>query len=284
MENSKSKGNLYIGIVLALMAVALGVQSFLIYKLMNDKNGGTSKINANVTKDSSITLIPRIQPNTYAKHLNKGGQTANSAVNGGGSAKIALPPLPRLNVNMNGKGGKPVITAPPQTAMNQPRLNPFPQVGGNISAIRGMMRMNMRDEMERMRKMMDSMFNMNMAPLSAFNMNLPPISMGNSSGFNRQSGFAMRSPALSQKNGEYVFKLNVPGMDKSGIKANINGNILTIFGTKKTQTSNQGNTGSSYTSSYSSFQNSFPLPGPVKANQMKMNYDNNILTIRIPKA
>ena len=273
MKDAKSKGNLYWKIAVVMMALALGVQSVLIYRMMNDKKSDAT--NENEANTSSIALIPRIQPQVFTPQINQGGHTANLAPTGGGNANMSLPPLPQLNINVNGQGGNPVITAAPQTGMNQPQFNSFQQGGGgNINSIRTRMRMDMRSEMERMRKMMDSMFNMNRSPLS----------MRRSGGFNRPSGFSMRSPAISQKNGEYVFKVNIPGMDKAGIKANINGNMLTIFGTKSTQSNNQGNVGSSYTSSHSSFQNSFSLPGPVKADEMKMKYENNTLTIRIPKA
>lgn len=267
MKDGSSTENLWWKTAVVAMALAIGVQSVFIYRMVSDKQSATPQVNE--SNDSSIALIPRIRHRPPTQQINKIRQPANIAPNNCGSnANLSLPPLPQLNIKVNGQGNNPVITAAPQTGMNQAQFNSLHNRGSNIATIRSKMRMDMRSDMERMRRIMDSMFNMNIGSFS-----------------NRAtSGFSMRSPAISQQNGEYVFKVEIPGMDKSGIKANINGNTLTIFGTKRMESNSQGNMGGSYSSSFSSFQNSFSLPGPVKADQMKMEYENNTLTIRIPKA
>jgi HSP20 family protein len=141
----------------------------------------------------------------------------------------------------------------------------------------GMMGMDMRREMERMERIMNSFFRMGGVP--HLNAAIPTPR-----GFGATTTFSMSSPSITEKNGKYIVKLKIPGMDKSEVKAKIQGNMLTISGMKRMESDNQGKNGRSFVSSYSSFQNSFSLPGPVKADKMKMEYDKDTLTIKVPKA
>jgi HSP20 family protein len=92
------------------------------------------------------------------------------------------------------------------------------------------------------------------------------------------------SPTISEdKNNNYIVTLHMPGLDKSEINAEINGNILTISGVKREESSRNINGGRTYTASYRSFQNSFSLPAAVKSKGLKLDYNNDILTVKIPK-
>ena len=73
-------------------------------------------------------------------------------------------------------------------------------------------------------------------------------------------------------------------MDPKEVKASVDNNILTLSGVQKEEIENKSQYGTSYNSSYSSFQNSFSLPGPIKSKGLKMEYNNNTLSVIIPKA
>ena len=272
MNEKKTTGERFWKITVLVMMMMLGTQSFLMYTMMNDKKGESSTT-LNESSDALTTLTPRKTNPLPTCQLNQTFKSAPPAISNNGQSNISLPPLPQVNINMNGQNGRPILNQPPQCSMQQTSPN-YIRHGTNINSIRNHMRMNMIDEIAQMKRLMNSVFNMQ--TFSGF--------MGGPSGFVNQSNISIGSSAISQKGDEYVFKIEIPGMDKSGIKANINGNTLTIFGTKRSETSDQGQMINSYSSSYSSFQNSFSLPGPVQADKMKMEYDNDILTIRIPKA
>jgi len=83
----------------------------------------------------------------------------------------------------------------------------------------------------------------------------------------------------------YLVRMKIPGLDKSDIKTEVNDDMLTVSGTQKEDLQNkQGNRVVSSRHNEQSFQTSFSLPRKVKADDVKVEYEKDILTIRIPKA
>jgi len=116
-------------------------------------------------------------------------------------------------------------------------------------------------------------------------------SVGRRVGGGRMGSFSTRSnskssmqPTLSQDRNNYIVKLVIAGLDTGELKASIDNNILTLFGIQKEEIERKSQYGSSYISSSSSFQNSFSLPGPIKRDGVKIQYENDILILTIPKA
>jgi HSP20 family molecular chaperone IbpA len=60
--------------------------------------------------------------------------------------------------------------------------------------------------------------------------------------------------------------------------------MLTIAGTQKEEVKNTQGQSFSSSTSYKQFQSSFNLPGRVKSEGMKVDYDKDVLTITIPRA
>ncbi|MEJ2611536.1 MAG: Hsp20/alpha crystallin family protein [Candidatus Thiodiazotropha sp.] len=91
---------------------------------------------------------------------------------------------------------------------------------------------------------------------------------------------------LKDQGDNYLVKVNIPGVNENNIDINLNGRLLSLSSqTQGTEqlTSDQGKVTQKdqYVSTY---QQAFTLPGPVKASGMKTQFQNNSLTITIPKA
>lgn len=262
-------------VAVVVLIILAGVQTAVIYYALNRK--GNSRVEQ-FTQEDAI-LRPRL--NFPMQNSQPVVQQTQSMVNASPQVQsLQPPPLPKLNIDPNNMPG---IRPSPQVAqqqaqspamqpnhqrMNMPRAFNMPQLrmgmGGHL---------DIREEFERMQKMMDSMFG----------------NQGMSAAMNRHAaarGLSMRevAPTLKDEGSNYVVKLTIPGLDKSEINAEVNNNILTLSGVQKEETEDNSQYGRSYSSSSSSFRNSFSLPGPIKSEGMKVDYNNNILTVIVPKA
>ena len=251
-----------------VLILLLCVQTFFTYRAMNP---GTEVSPAVVNREESITLKPRsvtISPNQTG--VQQGAQAP--------ARQLALPPLPRVNLNMNNVSGvKPAPpqqisqVSPPQNQAMRSRMSHMPS--GMMSIRRqNPFDMDMRAEMAEMEALMDSM----LADMGGHRSHFPSFGRG----VNHSS-----APSVSvDKDQNYIVKLKIPGLDKSEVKADVTGNILTVSGVRKEEQTASRNGSNSYMSSYSSFQNSFSLPGPAKSDGLKMNYKGDTLTIKVPRA
>ena len=274
MSNEERKGNYFWKGAVAVLILVLCVQTFFTYRALNSRRE-VSPIALN--KEESVTLKPRsitVYPNQAAVSQQTASQQAKQAP----VRQLAMPPLPQVSLNMNNVSG--VKPAPPQQVnqINQPqnqtmrsRMSCMPS---GMMSIRSQnpFDMDMRAEMAEMEAMMDSM----LADMGGHRPHFPSFGQR----VNHDS-----APSVSvDKDQNYIVKLKIPGLDKSEVKADVTGNILTVSGVRKEEQTVSNNGGNSYMSSYSSFQNSFSLPGPAKSDGLKMNYDGDTLTIRVPRA
>ncbi|MGA9121664.1 MAG: Hsp20/alpha crystallin family protein [Bacteroidota bacterium] len=89
---------------------------------------------------------------------------------------------------------------------------------------------------------------------------------------------------IVEKDGEYLAKVEIPGVNKDDVKVSLMENVLTIRG-EKTQEKKEESTNYHHIERFSgSFQRSFELPGRVKTDKIDAEYKDGILTIRLPKA
>ncbi len=91
---------------------------------------------------------------------------------------------------------------------------------------------------------------------------------------------------LEEKEGNYVVKVDLPGLDKDKIDITVRDDILTIQGMRQSesQTSDDQSGVFKQERSYGSFARSLRLPGPVDDSKIAADYKNGVLTIRLPKA
>ena len=88
--------------------------------------------------------------------------------------------------------------------------------------------------------------------------------------------------AFVDKDGNYVVKLDLPGYDKSEIKATINDDTLVISARKNAQTKNSSKNVQRNRFESRQFQSSYMLPGQIDQKKMKITYENGLLTVTVP--
>jgi HSP20 family protein len=75
----------------------------------------------------------------------------------------------------------------------------------------------------------------------------------------------------------------IPGVKPEDVKISVEGNVLTIAGTKEQIAEEKAERVYRYERSYGAFERSFTLPATVEAEHIKANYDNGVLHLTLPK-
>jgi HSP20 family protein len=84
---------------------------------------------------------------------------------------------------------------------------------------------------------------------------------------------------------EYLFQIDLPGMDKSNIKVQAENKTLMVSGEKKSDTEeNAPNKYYRRERSFGSFSRAIPLPEDAMAEGIQAEYKNGVLMIHIPRA
>jgi len=75
----------------------------------------------------------------------------------------------------------------------------------------------------------------------------------------------------------------IPGVKPEDVQIAVEGNTLTISGTKEQVAEEKAERVYRYERSYGTFERSFTLPATVDADQIKASYDNGVLHLMLPK-
>jgi len=75
----------------------------------------------------------------------------------------------------------------------------------------------------------------------------------------------------------------VPGIDPKDVKISVEGNVLTIHGTKQQIAEERTGRVHRYERTYGAFERTFTLPATVDANNIKAGYEHGVLTVTFPK-
>jgi HSP20 family protein len=128
------------------------------------------------------------------------------------------------------------------------------------------------DQLNALRQQMDQMFN---NTLNRFPMD----------GSDLLSSLSSPSFDLRDAGDHYAIRLDMPGADKSSIKVNVEGRLVTISG-ERTALSESSSSDKVLRSerNLARFERTVQLPGPVKAASVDAKYDNGVLTLNVPKA
>ncbi len=94
-------------------------------------------------------------------------------------------------------------------------------------------------------------------------------------------------PELNVYETPKMFEVTVelPGMNKNDFDINLNNNVLTISGERRSYTDGEEN-GRKYhrvESRFGRFSRSLPLPNVIDADKISATYENGVLAISIPK-
>ncbi len=85
---------------------------------------------------------------------------------------------------------------------------------------------------------------------------------------------------------ELILTAELPGMAEEDVNLEIENNILTIRGEKREEREEGDDKRSFHVweRRYGSFQRAFTLPKSVQTDKIKAEFDNGVLTVRMPKA
>jgi HSP20 family protein len=78
--------------------------------------------------------------------------------------------------------------------------------------------------------------------------------------------------------------VELPGVKPEDVKLSLENNILMIHGEKRQEAEERTERVHRYERSYGTFERTFALPSTVDPEKIEANYQNGILTVRIPKA
>ena len=81
-----------------------------------------------------------------------------------------------------------------------------------------------------------------------------------------------------------VVRAEIPGCDPSDIDVNVNGEVLTISGEKKTSVEKKDKDYVHIESSYGSFRRDIHLPADVDPGKIEAVYDKGVLSLTCPKS
>ncbi len=105
-------------------------------------------------------------------------------------------------------------------------------------------------------------------------------------GHGRESTASVWNPDLdiAETTDEYEIAVEAPGLDKKGISLTLQDNVLTIKGEKKQEDTTEDTNYLRCERCWGSFQRSFTLPAPVRADKVGAVYKDGVLRITVPKA
>ncbi|MBC7327198.1 Hsp20/alpha crystallin family protein [bacterium] len=83
---------------------------------------------------------------------------------------------------------------------------------------------------------------------------------------------------------EFIVKMELPGINPDDVEITLHGDTLTIRGEKKEEQRSEKENYLRLERCYGSFQRSFTLGVPVKADEVKATFKDGILEVRVPKA
>jgi len=87
---------------------------------------------------------------------------------------------------------------------------------------------------------------------------------------------------LEQEDGIRILA-ELPGVKPEDVKLSLEGNVLTIHGTKQQLAEERTERVHRYERSYGAFERTFTLPATVDAAHIKAGYENGVLTVTLPK-
>ena len=88
---------------------------------------------------------------------------------------------------------------------------------------------------------------------------------------------------LAEGDGEFVLKADLPGLSEGDVNIEVQDNVLTVSGERKSEHEEKKNGYLRIERSYGSFRRSLTLPEGVDPESVKATFDRGVLEIRVPK-
>jgi HSP20 family protein len=89
---------------------------------------------------------------------------------------------------------------------------------------------------------------------------------------------------ISETEGEYLIKAEVPEVRKEDVKVTVENGVLTLQGERRQEKEEKGKRYHRVERSYGSFVRSFSLPESVDENAVKAEYKDGVLNLHLPKS
>jgi len=88
---------------------------------------------------------------------------------------------------------------------------------------------------------------------------------------------------ISETDGEYLIKAELPEVKKEDVKVTVEGGVLTLQGERRQEKEEKGKKYHRVERSYGSFARSFTLPETVDEGAVKAEYKDGVLHLHLPK-
>jgi HSP20 family protein len=89
---------------------------------------------------------------------------------------------------------------------------------------------------------------------------------------------------ISESEGEYLIKAELPGVKKEDIKVTLQEGVLTIQGERKQEKEEKGRKYHRIERSYGTFMRSFTLPDSVDDSKVSAEFKDGLLYLHVPKS
>lgn len=83
---------------------------------------------------------------------------------------------------------------------------------------------------------------------------------------------------------EFILRADLPGVAQQDVKVSLMGDTLTLRGTRRQESGTGTGNLRRVERSYGMFERTFTLRAPVRSDQVKAQYRDGVLEVRVPKA
>jgi HSP20 family protein len=94
----------------------------------------------------------------------------------------------------------------------------------------------------------------------------------------------MPSMDVTESNGDFVVKLECPGMEAKDLHVRMENGVLTVEGEKKADREEKTDRTYRHERTFGSFSREIRLPKPTDGSKIKAGLANGVLTLTVPKA
>jgi HSP20 family protein len=88
---------------------------------------------------------------------------------------------------------------------------------------------------------------------------------------------------LVENDGEFVLRADLPGLSESDVNIELEDNVLTVSGERKSQSEERNEGYYRIERSFGSFRRTLTLPEGVDPEAVKATFDRGVLEVRVPK-
>lgn len=102
--------------------------------------------------------------------------------------------------------------------------------------------------------------------------------------FEPENGISRWMPSMDtvEEKGKLKIMVDLPGVDEKDVDVEVEGDMLTIRGTRNIERDDKGQQWYRYERSYGSFERCLQMPEGIDAGKVKASFDKGVLTVELP--